>query len=182
MCSLYLQKVGWFSHSIAKTELCCLWDLYKPLMKSILIISHIHLGSFILWSKPLGFWCSTFSCWKSGHIATNSAMPLFILLHHYTSLKSQYIFMELRLMECLELWISSMILTWSSSTLSKENIFDNIIRHLPLVQKKIFFFFAYDHLPSTQENRILIFLFFHLCHEWRLNPIHHHYSSFLVIH
>lgn len=44
-------------------------------MKSLLIISHFYLESFILLAKPLGLWYSSLTFWQSGHLRTNFARP-----------------------------------------------------------------------------------------------------------
>lgn len=57
-----------------------------PKIKSILISSYFKVRTHISWIRPLGFWCSTFTCWHFGHLDTNSAISLFMQSHQYTSL------------------------------------------------------------------------------------------------
>ena len=52
-------------------ESYCLWVQGKHTAKSILMPSHIHVGTWISYSKPPDFWCSVFTCWKFGHLLTH---------------------------------------------------------------------------------------------------------------
>ena len=75
----------------------------------------------------------------------------------------------------MELWASSMILSWSSSTLGTHNIPWYLNTTSPLVQK------SSPLLTNTclqfMENRILVLFLFIFRHQWWFNPIHHHYLS-----
>ena len=63
-------------------ELYCFWFKDRPTTKSMLMSSHFKQGMWISWSKLPGFWCSAFTCWQFGHIATNFAMFIFEPSHH----------------------------------------------------------------------------------------------------
>ena len=139
---LHLQKMGWSFYSIDShpIESCCLWDLCNPMTKSILIISHFNFGSSVLYAKPSGLWFSTLTCWQFGHLAINFAMPFFIQFNQYTSLKSRYIFVEPGWVEYLDIWSSSMILSWSPSTIGTQNLLWYLHTSSPLCSKVNIFF------------------------------------------
>ena len=59
----------------------------KPTTKSVLMSSHFHVITWIFCSKPPYLWCSAFTCWPFGHLATNSAMSFFKPSHQNTSLR-----------------------------------------------------------------------------------------------
>jgi hypothetical protein len=85
--------------TITHIESLPLGVLGSPLMKSILISSHLHSGMGNGWSNPLGFWCSALTHWHTSHCATNLAASTFIPLHQYLSRISTYILVALGWME-----------------------------------------------------------------------------------
>ena len=70
----------------------------------------------ILWSVPLGLWCSYFTCWQFGHLATKSTISRFILLHQKCCFRSRYILVAPGCIEYPELWASVRIVWIKSST------------------------------------------------------------------
>ena len=88
----------------------------RPTTKSIVILSHFHSGMGILWSVLLGLWCSYFTCWQFGHLATKSTMSRFILLHQKCFFRSRYILVAPGCIEYLELCASVRIVLIKSST------------------------------------------------------------------
>ena len=135
---------------VTQIEKCGLGVLGRPMMKSILMISHFHFISSIIWSKPLGLWCCAFTWWQFEHLETNSAMPFFVTSNQYTYLKSWYIFMELGWIDYLALWASSMILFGFHRPDVQTTYLNTLAHHLPLVQKIMLF--AHEHLPSSQAK------------------------------
>ena len=112
--------------------------------------------------------------------ATNCAISFFMPFHQHVSLKSRYILVETGWMEYLELWASSRILSWSSSTLNTYNLLGTSFYHLILVQKPILF--AYEHLTSSHGKWGLGIVFISPVRLVIISPISNHYSLFCGIH
>lgn len=72
--------MGWHCHSTNNNPNNNVRFLGKYMIKFALIISHVHSGSSIVWAKPSGLWCSTFSCTQFG---TWKQTQLYIFLHAF---------------------------------------------------------------------------------------------------
>ena len=68
------------------------WVFGKPVMKSILTLSHSHLGIGNGWRVPTGLWCSALMRWQTSHSATYRATSIFILVHQNLWRRSRHIF------------------------------------------------------------------------------------------
>ena len=114
---LYLQEMGWLCHSIDNQPNRIMMPV-RPWQAC----DDVHVNHHPLPSNPLGFWCSTLTCWQCGHLETNSTLSFSMPSHQYTFLKLWYILVKPRWMEYMELLVSSRILSWSLSTLGTYNL------------------------------------------------------------
>ena len=60
-------------------ESCCLKFFGRPIIKSILIVSHFNSGMGIGCNNPVGCWCSALTCWYYMQWAKYSATSFFML-------------------------------------------------------------------------------------------------------
>src|SRR3954464_12484615 len=75
-----------------KMALFPFWVFGKPVMKSILTLSHFHSGIGNGLRVPADLWCSTLTRRQTSHSAMNCVISLFILVHQNLWRRSRYIF------------------------------------------------------------------------------------------
>ena len=95
----------------------------NPTTMSILIYSHIKVGTPIFWIPPPSFICLALTCWQYWHLDINSAMSLFKPSHEYASLGSQFILVAPRWIEYQEPWYFPNTFFLKSSTSGTHNLF-----------------------------------------------------------
>ncbi|KAJ0555846.1 hypothetical protein HanIR_Chr07g0306861 [Helianthus annuus] len=71
-----------------------LWDLGKPVTKSMEICSHFHVSISGCCSNPDGLWYSILTLAQVKHLLTYFAMIAFMLGHQYKALRTWYILSE----------------------------------------------------------------------------------------
>ena len=91
-------------------------------MKSILIIFHVHFGSSISFDKTTGLlvlYFNLFAIWALSNKFDNAILHTILPIQLS---QSWYIFVEPGWMGYLDLWASSMILSWIPSTIGTHNL------------------------------------------------------------